>query len=55
MDIPERPEGWKPKEAPEFVRFYMGMLMPVLLSYLVGINLDCMCTVGMDIWVWVQI
>ena len=27
MDIPERPEDWKPKDAPDFVRFYMGMLL----------------------------
>ena len=22
--IPERPKDWKPKDAPDFVRFYMG-------------------------------
>ena len=24
MPIPERPKDWKPKDAPDFVRFYMG-------------------------------
>ena len=24
MPIPERPKEWKPRDAPDFVRFYMG-------------------------------
>lgn len=26
VDIPDRPEGWKPKEPEDFVRFYMGIV-----------------------------
>ena len=41
MPIPERPKDWKPRDAPDFVRFYMGedRLALLILLRKISINL----------------